>query len=139
MTVHSVRLAIDTSGPYDMHDITGQVQRVIQDAGMGDGIATVFVRHTTAAIMIGEHEAGLIHDIPIVIERLVPRGDHYRHNDLNRDDNAHSHVLGSVIGPSETIPFTDGELALGTWQQIVLIELDTHPRSRQIIIRLTGE
>ena len=98
-----------------------------------------FVRHTTAAIMIGEYEPGLIHDMPAYIEHLAPAGVDYRHNQVNHDDNAHSHLAGSVIGPSETVPVVDGRLVPGTWQQIILIELDPHPRQREVVIQVVGK
>ncbi|TVR73063.1 MAG: YjbQ family protein [Sphaerobacteraceae bacterium] len=139
MQVSTHQLTIQTEGVIDMHDITGEVQRTVQQSGCQNGLVTAFVRHTTAAIMIGEYEPGLIHDMPAYIERLAPAGVDYRHNQVNHDDNAHSHLAGSVIGPSETIPVVDGRLVLGTWQQIILIELDTHPRSREVVIQVVGE
>lgn len=139
MTVHTHRITVETRGGNDMHDISGEAQRAIQQSGRRNGIVTVFVRHTTAAIMVGEYEPGLVHDFPAQIERIAPAIGSYRHNELNHDDNAHSHLVGSIMGPSETVPFTDGHLLLGTWQQIILLELDTHPRQREVVIQVVGE
>ena len=132
-------VSVETRGGNDMHDITALVQETLRESGLQHGIATVFVRHTTAAIIIGEYEPGLIHDIPNLIENIAPASGDYRHNILNHDDNAHSHLVGSLMGPSETVPFSDGALTLGTWQQIILIELDPHPRRREIVIQIMGE
>lgn len=139
MPVHTHRLTIETRGETDMHDITSDVQQAVQQSECENGLVTVFVRHTTAAIMIGEYEPGLVHDFPAQIERLAPSNAQYRHNELNHDDNAHSHLIGSIMGPSETVPFTGGRLALGTWQQITFLELDSHPRRREIVIQIMGE
>lgn len=138
MGVSTHTITIQTGGGVEMHDITGDAQLAVKNSGFQNGLATAFVRHTTAAIMIGEYEPGLIHDMPDYIERLAPAGVDYRHNQVNHDDNAHSHLAGSVIGPSETIPFTNGQLVLGTWQQVIFIELDTHSRAREVVIQVVG-
>jgi secondary thiamine-phosphate synthase enzyme len=139
MTVHTHHLSVETHGNNDMHDITREVEQVVQQSGCLGGFVNVFSRHTTAAIMIGEYEPGLIHDIPVPLERIAPADRDYRHNQLNHDDNAHSHLIGSIMGPSETIPFAEGRLLLGTWQQVIMLELDTHPRRREVIIQVVGE
>ncbi len=139
MTVHTQHVTIDTHGDNDMHDITDEVRDALQKSGCQHGLVNVFVRHTTAAIIIGEYEPGLIHDIPIAVDNIAPASGNYRHNALNHDDNAHSHLVGSIMGPSETVPFSNGKLMLGTWQQVILLELDTHPRRRDIVIQITGE
>jgi secondary thiamine-phosphate synthase enzyme len=139
MHVSTHQIMVQTEGNVDMHDITEEVQRVIDLNECQNGLATVFVRHTTAAIMIGEHEPGLVEDMPEYIEQLAPSDAQYRHNQVNHDDNAHSHLAGSVLGPSETIPFSGGQLLLGTWQHIILVELDTHPRTRDVAIQIIGD
>jgi secondary thiamine-phosphate synthase enzyme len=139
MAVHTHQFAVETRGECDMHDLTHEVGEALRASGLRNGLATVFVRHTTAAIIVGEYEPGLIHDMPAQIERMAPASATYRHNALNHDDNAHSHLVGSIMGPSETTPFVDGSLMLGTWQQIILLELDTHPRRREIVVQLIGE
>jgi secondary thiamine-phosphate synthase enzyme len=139
MAVHTHQFVVETRGECDMHDLTHEVSEALRANGLRNGLATVFVRHTTAAIIIGEFEPGLVHDMPEQIERMAPALATYRHNALNHDDNAHSHLVGSIMGPSETTPFVDGSLVLGTWQQIILLELDTHPRRREIVVQLIGE
>lgn len=122
-----------------MHDVTDRVESAIRESGTSDGIVTVFVRHTTASIVVSEYEPGIIQDIEIPLERIAPPDARYQHNALNADDNAHSHLLGSIMGPSETIPFSDARLSLGTWQRVVLLELDTRPRTRQVVVQVMGE
>lgn len=139
MIVHTHRIAVETRGDNEMHDISVEVERAVRESGCQAGIVNVFSRHTTAVIMIGEYEPGLIHDIPMPLERIAPRDHDYRHNQINHDDNAHSHLIGSIMGPSETIPFAEGTLLLGTWQQVILIELDLHPRRREVVIQVMGE
>ncbi len=138
MTIRTDRISIETQ-PGQMFNLTGRAQRLIDSSGCGDGTVTLFVAHTTAAIVISEYEPGLIHDLPRELTRLMPAGRDYRHDQINHDDNAHSHILGSLLGPSVTVPFVEGNLALGTWQQIVLIELDTHPRTRSVVMQVMGE
>jgi len=115
------------------------VEAAIAASGCQEGIVTVFVAHTTAAVAISEYEPGLIDDFPAMLERLVPPDQGYRHNAINHDDNAHSHLRASLLGPSLTVPFDRGRLALGIWQRIVLIDFDTHPRSRQVVVQVLGE
>jgi secondary thiamine-phosphate synthase enzyme len=137
--VHTERVTIETRGEHDLHDLTGRVGDTLRSSGLRAGIVTVFVAHTTAAITVSEYERGLIDDVRLPLERIAPVGEDYLHNRLNADDNAHSHLLSSIIGPSVTVPFADGRLLLGTWQGITLLELDTHPRSRQVVIQVIGE
>jgi secondary thiamine-phosphate synthase enzyme len=137
--VHTERVIIETRGENDLHDLTDRAAGAIRSSGLGAGIVTVFVAHTTAAVTISEYEPGLVEDVDVPLERIAPRDETYLHNRLNADDNAHSHLLSSIIGPSVTVPFADGRLLLGTWQGITLLELDTHPRRRQVIVQVIGE
>lgn len=139
MAVHTRQFTIETRATNEMHDVTTEVESAIKQSGCTNGIATTYVMHTTAAIMIGEFEPGLVEDISVPLERIAPAGAGYRHNDLNHDDNAHSHLVGSIMGPSETVPFSDGRIALGTWQRVILLELDTHPRARRVVVQVVGE
>ncbi len=139
MTIRTQTITIDTRGTGQMQSLTERVQQSIDASGCSAGIATVFVTHTTAAVIVSEYESGLIEDFPTAMERLVPEAGPFRHNQVNHDDNAHSHVRASLIGPSVTVPFDEGSLLLGTWQQIVLIDFDTHPRSRNVVIQVLGE
>ena len=133
----TVRHVIRTSGQGDAHDITAVVARAV--AGVRSGLATVFVVGSTAAVTTIEFEPGAIEDLNAVFERLAPRSGDYRHHERWGDDNGSSHVRAAMLGPSLTIPVVDGELTLGTWQQIMLLELDTRPRERELVIHVLGE
>jgi secondary thiamine-phosphate synthase enzyme len=137
--IQTTRIQIQTRGRDEMRELTGEAQRAIDVSGCQAGVVTVFVAHTTAAVGIGEFEPGLITDLPATFDRLVPADISYRHNALNHDDNAHSHLRASLLGPSVTVPFDDGRLLLGAWQQIVLIDFDTHPRTRNVVVQVLGE
>ena len=127
-----------TSGRDDIHDITQQVQRQVSESGMKDGIACVFVSGSTAAVTTVEFEPGLVKDLQEAMERLYPKGIEYEHHLRWGDGNGHSHVRASMLGPSLVGPFKGGELLLGTWQQIVLMELDVRARSRDIVVQVIG-
>jgi secondary thiamine-phosphate synthase enzyme len=129
---------IGTSGQGDAHDITAVVKRALRDSGIRDGSATAFVVGSTAGITTIEFEPGAVHDLNAVFEELAPRNGSYRHHLRWGDDNGSSHVRAAMLGPSVTVPFTNGELLLGTWQQIALFEFDTQPRDRDIIIQIIG-
>lgn len=137
--IRTERFEIPTQGRDEMHDLTGRVQRVIETSGIDEGIAVIFVAHSTAAVTVSEVEPGLVEDIQLPLERIAPEGERYRHNEINHDDNAHSHLRSSIVGPSLTVPFAQGRLLLGTWQRVVLIDFDTHPRKRQVVIQVQGE
>ncbi len=139
MTIKTQTITLDTRGSSQMQNLTERARQAITDSGCSTGIVTVFVAHTTAAVAVSEFESGLIDDLPDAIERLIPDDVTYRHNQINHDDNAHSHLRTTLLGPSVTIPFDQGNLLLGTWQQIVLIDFDTHPRTRNIVIQVMGE
>ena len=130
---------ITTKGQGDSHDITAAVGRAVAESGIRAGVATVFVVGSTAAITTIEFEPGAVHDLNAVFEELAPRDATYRHHLRWGDDNGSSHVRAAMLGPSITVPFTDGELLLGTWQQIALFEFDTRPRRREIVVQIIGE
>lgn len=136
MALHTGELKLSTRGDADMIDITDGVQRVVDSAEADRGVATAFVRGSTAAITTMEHEPGNVADLRAVLDRLAPPGDEYEHNRLNHDTNSHAHQRASIIGPSEAIPLAGGRLALGTWQQIVLIDFDDRPRDRTVIVQV---
>ena len=137
--VHTHRHEISTSGQGDAHDITVVVRRAVKDAGIREGLASVFVVGSTAGITTIEFEPGAVHDLNAVFERLAPRGGPYRHHLRWGDDNGSSHVRAALLGPSVTVPLKDGELLLGTWQQIALFEFDTQPRRRDVIVQIVGD
>ena len=138
MTVHSGELRLSTKGDNDIIDITDGVQRVVATAGASEAQVTAFVRGSTAAITTMEFEPGGIHDLSEALERLIPTRGDYEHNRLNRDTNSHAHQRASVIGASETVPVADGRLALGTWQQLVLIDFDDRPRERTVLVQVVS-
>jgi secondary thiamine-phosphate synthase enzyme len=123
----------------DIMDITDKVARVVEDSGLSSGVAVLFVPGATGALTTIEHEPGLVQDLGEALERLVPRDIEYAHNQRWHDGNGHSHIRASLIGPSLTVPFMDGSLGLGTWQQIVFLEMDNRPRRRRIVVSMMGE
>jgi secondary thiamine-phosphate synthase enzyme len=123
----------------DIVDLTGHVQKAISRSSLQNGIACVFVPGATGAITTIEYEPGLLTDLPDALDRLFPRDITYQHQLRWHDGNGHSHVRASVIGPSITVPFSDKELILGTWQQIVFLELDNSARQRKVIVQMVGE
>ena len=139
MTVITKTTQIETRGENDVINITGQTSKALEESKLQDGIITVFISGSTAAITTIEYEPGLKQDFPRMLSRIVPKNIEYQHDNTWHDGNGHSHIKASLIGPSLTIPFKDGNLMLGTWQQIVLLETDTRPRQRKIILQIIGE
>jgi len=138
MAIHTTESAWETEGDGDVLDITAAVQATVDDAGIATGQATAFVRGSTAAITTMEFEPGGVHDLGEMLERLIPAAGEYEHNRLNHDTNSHAHQRASLVGPSLTVPVLDGSLALGTWQQIVLIDFDDRPRRRTVVVQIAS-
>jgi len=122
-----------------MTDITHTVENTVKKSGLKTGICTVFCTGSTGSITTIEYEEGLLQDFPVAMERLAPREAVYEHHLRWRDGNGHSHIRASIIGPSLTVPFVNGKLTLGTWQQITFIDFDNRPRSRRLEVVLIGE
>ena len=122
-----------------MVDITDRVQNIIDEARPNNGVAFLFVPGSTGALTTIEYEPGLTSDFPAALDRLVPKGIPYEHEKRWHDGNGHSHVRAALVGPSLTIPFKDSKLLLGTWQQIVIMEMDVRQRERKIILQIMGE
>jgi secondary thiamine-phosphate synthase enzyme len=131
-------VVVSTAGDGDVTDITAHVQAAIAAAGIGDGQASAFVRGSTAGITTMEFEPGGVHDLRELLDRLIPAEGDYEHNRLNHDTNSHAHQRASLIGPSEVVPVLGGRLALGTWQQLVLVDFDDRPRERTVVIQVLG-
>jgi secondary thiamine-phosphate synthase enzyme len=129
-------LRLSTEGDADILDITDAVQGVVEEAGVAEGVALAFVRGSTAAIATMEYEPGGVSDLRTMLERLIPTRGDYEHNRLNHDSNSHAHQRATLVGPSEAIPVIGGRLALGTWQQLVLIDFDDRPRERTVVVQL---
>jgi len=134
--VHTFELRFSTRGNTDAIDITSKVQGAVEEAGVADGQALAFVRGSTAAISTMELEPGGVHDLRAMLERLIPTAGDYEHNRLNHDSNSHAHQRATVVGPSEVVPILDGQLALGTWQQLVLLDFDDRPRERTVVVQV---
>ncbi len=137
--VESRRIRISTQGNCDIIDITRQVAKEISDSGISSGIVTIFAVGSTAGISTIENEPGLLSDFKAMWDRLVPVNIDYRHNRAWGDGNGHSHMRASLLSASLTVPFTDKSMALGTWQQIVYLDFDNRPRSREVILQIIGE
>jgi secondary thiamine-phosphate synthase enzyme len=139
MPVHSSTFQIKTSGANDVHDITPNVERVLRDSAIADGVLTVFVPGSTAGITTIEYEPGVVNDFRKAIERLIPHTLQYDHDAHWGDGNGYSHVRAALLGPSLTVPVIRGDLQLGTWQQIILVDFDNRARNREISVQIVGE
>lgn len=139
MKILTKEFAISTEGNCDIKNITDNVQQILNASKMNEGSCTVFSIGSTASVTTIEFEPGLIKDLPKILEKLIPAYSKYHHNDTWGDNNGHSHLRSSIIGTSFNVPFTKGELILGTWQQIVLIDFDNRKRTRRIAVQLMGE
>jgi len=133
------KIGLHTEGNCDIIDITDQVRQAVSQSGVASGTVTLFMAGSTGGLTTIEYEPGLLHDFKAMWERTAPRDISYQHDRAWGDGNGHSHVRASILGPSLVVPFTDGELHLGTWQQIVLVDFDNRPRSRQIVLQIMGE
>ncbi|MCA9501126.1 MAG: secondary thiamine-phosphate synthase enzyme YjbQ [Nitrospira sp.] len=140
MAVITHHLTIAMAGNSTIENLTKQIHRMLAESGLQGGILTLFVQHTTASVMIIEDEPGIRADTKTFWDRTIPADPHLEHNTRNAgEDNGHSHLRGQLQGPSLTIPFAHGALTLGTWQQLVLIDFDTRPRTRNLVVQLMGE
>jgi len=139
MGVYSDQVNIKTDGEVDIVDITEEIQNSIDKSKLKDGIICIFVPGSTGTLTTIEYEPGLMKDLPQALEKIAPKGIYYNHHETWHDDNGHSHVRASLMGPSITVPFRNKKLIHGTWQQIVFVELDTSPRNREIIVQIVGE
>jgi secondary thiamine-phosphate synthase enzyme len=139
MPIFTRHLELTTEGENAVVDVTEMVQRLVSESGLRAGTATVFVPGSTAAVTTIEYEPGLVKDFPLMLQRVAPDEVPYEHQKTWHDGNGRSHVKASLVGPSLSVPFEEGRLTLGTWQQIVLVELDIRPRRRGLIVQITGE
>lgn len=139
MTIITEYLTFNTKGDTDIIDITSQVSQKLKESGLTQGSVLVFVPGSTGALTTIEYEPGLVKDMQDALNRLIPRELEYAHNRMWGDGNGHSHVRASMLGASLIVPFNDRSLMLGTWQQIVFLDLDNRSRSRKVIVQITGE
>ena len=137
--IHQSTVSLSTSGHGDMHDLSEELRKAVGSSGISAGTANVFVVGSTAAIGTIELEPGLARDLPELLDRLVPPSRAYGHERAWHDGNGHSHLQATWLGPSVTVAVTGGEPALGTWQQVFLLECDVKPRRRTVVITVNGE
>jgi len=134
MKVFNGSLRLSTRGEIDFFDISDKVQDIVDKSGVKSGIAHVFAPHATGVLILTEYEPSLLADIKNTLEKLVPK-----HADYAHPSNAHSHLRSMLLSPDKTLPVTDGKIALGTWQSLVFVETDVHPRQRTIVVQVLGE
>ena len=139
MAIISKSISLSTKGNADMYDITDQITNAVSNSGLASGIAAVFCPSSTSALTTIEFESGAITDLRRLFDEIIPSNHEYAHNERWHDGNGHSHVRAALLGPSITIPFVDGQLTLGTWQQVIYVDFDNRPRQRQLIVQLIGE
>jgi secondary thiamine-phosphate synthase enzyme len=134
--VHTGQLRFSTEGDGDVIDLTEGIIGVVRSAGVEEGLVSVFVPGSTAAVTTMEYEPGGVHDLRATLDRLVPSEGDYEHNRLNHDSNSHAHIRAAIVGPSETLPLREGMLGTGTWQQVVLVDFDDRPRQRTVFVQI---
>jgi secondary thiamine-phosphate synthase enzyme len=139
MTIACKRIQVDTKGQGDTINVTAEIAREVSNSGVNSGTVTVFIPGSTAGITTIEYEPGLMADIADMWERVIPTNMDYEHNKAWGDGNGHSHVRAALLGPSIAVPLVNKRLTLGTWQQIVIIDFDSRPRSREIILQIMGD
>ncbi len=138
MEIKTGRLIVHSKHENDVIDITSKVTEAVEGSGLREGFVNLFVSGSTGALTTIEFEDGLLRDFPAMLERVAPKSIAYEHERRWHDGNGHSHVKASLVGPSLTIPFQDSRLMLGTWQQVVFIELDIRPRNRELVLQIVG-
>jgi secondary thiamine-phosphate synthase enzyme len=138
LATYSADLTLSTQGHGDTIDLTDRVEAAVAASGIAEGVVTVFVPGSTAAITAMEYERGGVRDLQQVLDRLIPPEGDYEHNALNRDTNSHAHMRAAIVGPSETFPVDEGRVRLGIWQQIVLLDFDDSPRDRTVVVTVTS-
>jgi secondary thiamine-phosphate synthase enzyme len=139
LAVFTGNINFSTRGEIEVKDITGEVSKIVKKSGFKDGIACVFVPGATGALTTIEYESGLVSDIKTALQRLFPKGIEYKHELRWHDGNGHSHIRASMLGPSLSVPFQNTQLILGTWQQIIFLELDNKSHNRNLIVQVVGE
>jgi len=139
MPIVTDTVAVATEGESQILDLTEKVQALVEKHAFREGQVLVFVPGSTAGVTTIEYEPGLLQDFPAALERIAPRDIPYEHEAAWHDGNGHSHVRASLLGPSITVPFKDGRLLLGTWQQVILVDFDNRPRRRALVVQLSGE
>lgn len=137
--IHHCEIELQTNGNADMHDLTSHVERMVREIGLKDGLVTLFTPSSTSALTTIEFESGALDDLRRALDQIAPTDANYRHNKRWGDGNGHAHLRAALLGPSLAIPVVEGELTLGTWQQILFIDFDIRPRRRRLILQAIGE
>jgi len=139
MAVEQNKIALDTKGHTDIIDVTDRVKAHLHDSDLTEGIVCVFNPGSTGSLTTIEYEPGCVQDLEELFDRLIPADRDYHHEDALQESNAHSHMRASLLGPSVSLPFEDGALVHGTWQQIIFVDFDNKPRDRSLIVQMVGE
>ena len=139
MAVKTFSLSLDTRGEADIHDITDAIAHQVSQSGLTNGTVTVFCPSSTSALTTIEYENGTLSDLRRLFDEIVPQNREYAHNARWQDGNGHSHVRAALLGPSLTIPIVNGQLTLGTWQQVIYVDFDNKPRRRELVLQVIGE
>lgn len=139
MTVKTLSLQLSTHGNTDMLDITGAVQKSLDEAGLANGIVTIFCPSSTSGLTTIEYESGALSDLKRLFDEIIPQNQHYAHNARWGDGNGHSHVRAALLKPSLTVPFVERRMILGTWQQIIYVDFDNRSRRRELVVQVMGE
>jgi secondary thiamine-phosphate synthase enzyme len=139
MSVKTISISLSTQGNADISDITDQIANAISKSKLNSGTATIFCPSATSALTTIEYEGGALSDLRRLFDEIIPSNREYAHNERWHDGNGHSHVRAALLGPSLSIPFVDGQLTLGTWQQVIYVDFDNRPRQRKLVVQLIGE
>lgn len=139
MSIYTSSINLHTHGNTDIQDITSQVDHLVRQSELNNGIVTIFCPSSTSAITTIEYEPGVVQDLKRLFDEIIPVNRHYAHDAAWGDGNGHAHVRAALLGPSLTIPFTHKRLQLGTWQQIIYVDFDNRPRKRELVIQIIGE
>ena len=137
--IRTVSISLNTRGDADIHDITERISNAVSKSGLKNGTATVFCPSSTSAVTTIEYESGALSDLRRLFDEIVPAGRDYAHNARWQDGNGHSHVRAALLGPSLSVPFVNGRLTLGTWQQVIYMDFDNRPRRRELVLQIIGE
>ena len=139
MPVKTFSISLNTSGDPDVQDITGAIANAVSKSELKVGTVTVFCPSSTSALTTIEYENGAVSDLKRLFDEIIPQNREYAHNARWHDGNGHSHIRASLLGPSLTIPFVEGQLTLGTWQQVIYVDFDNKPRRRELVLQMIGE
>ena len=137
--VRTGSIQISTRGNADVHDITAQISRVVNESEIRNGTVTIFCPSSTSALTTIEYESGCVSDLQRLFDEIIPQNREYAHNARWHDGNGHSHIRAALLGPSLTIPFVEGDLTLGTWQQVIYVDFDVRSRYRELVLQIIGD